>query len=206
MRRFCNRFARWVQKQQHGICQFVLDAMWETTLAPATNAGLGKPINDVSCILDSVLSSLMGLPNPAWVAGTNVVSHMGLVVAVLKGSGCWANPTLLRATQANSNQHAVRIVRHCCSHFSNVYKSIVFQISNPINRLVRTCYVVISVANKNCAISRPATYRWNIPYVSTPKQRVWIVGIDISRMQLVPLFCAISIWDNSSNILTTKCG
>ena len=25
----------------------------------------------------------------------------------------------------------------------------------------------------------------------------------ISRMQLVPLFCAISIWDNSSNVLTS---
>ncbi len=30
-----------------------------------------------SCILRSMLSSLMGLPNPAWVSLGNVVSHMG---------------------------------------------------------------------------------------------------------------------------------
>ena len=37
---------------------------------------IGQVLNDVSCILDSMLSSLMGLPNRAWVAGANVVSHM----------------------------------------------------------------------------------------------------------------------------------
>ena len=37
----------------------------------ATEQGL----NDVSCILGSMLSSLVGLPNPAWLCLGNVVSH-----------------------------------------------------------------------------------------------------------------------------------
>ena len=37
---------------------------------------IGQGLNDVSCILGSVLSSLMGLPYPAWLFLGNVVSHM----------------------------------------------------------------------------------------------------------------------------------
>ncbi len=37
---------------------------------------IGQGLNDASCILSSMLSSLMGLPNPAWVSLGNVVSHM----------------------------------------------------------------------------------------------------------------------------------
>jgi hypothetical protein len=38
---------------------------------------IGQGLNYASCILISMLSSLMGLPNPAWVSLGNVVSHMG---------------------------------------------------------------------------------------------------------------------------------
>ncbi len=38
---------------------------------------IGQGLNAESCILSSMLSSLMGLPNPAWVSRGNVVSHMG---------------------------------------------------------------------------------------------------------------------------------
>jgi hypothetical protein len=37
---------------------------------------IGQGLNDESCILSSMLSSFMGLPNPAWVSLGNVVSHM----------------------------------------------------------------------------------------------------------------------------------
>ena len=37
---------------------------------------IGQGLNDASCILGSMLSSLMGLSNPAWVSLGNVVSHM----------------------------------------------------------------------------------------------------------------------------------
>ena len=38
---------------------------------------IGQGLNDASCMLNRMLSSLMGLPNPAWVSLGNVVSHMG---------------------------------------------------------------------------------------------------------------------------------
>ena len=38
---------------------------------------IGQGLNDVSCILGSMWSSLMGLPYPAWLFLGNVVSHMG---------------------------------------------------------------------------------------------------------------------------------
>ena len=38
---------------------------------------IGQGLNDASGILGSMLSSLMGLSNPAWVSLGNVVSHMG---------------------------------------------------------------------------------------------------------------------------------
>ncbi len=38
---------------------------------------IGQGLNDASCMLNRMLSSLIGLPNPAWVSLGNVVSHMG---------------------------------------------------------------------------------------------------------------------------------
>ena len=38
---------------------------------------IGQGLNEASCMLGSMLSSLMGLPNPAWVSLANVVSHIG---------------------------------------------------------------------------------------------------------------------------------
>ena len=37
---------------------------------------IGQGLNDVSCILGSMSSSLVGLLNPAWVCLGNFVSHM----------------------------------------------------------------------------------------------------------------------------------
>ena len=37
---------------------------------------IGKGLNDASCMLISMLSSLMVLTNPAWVSLGDVVSHM----------------------------------------------------------------------------------------------------------------------------------
>ena len=39
-------------------------------------------LNDASCTLGSVLSSLVGLPNPAWVSLANVVYHMDDVASL----------------------------------------------------------------------------------------------------------------------------
>jgi hypothetical protein len=38
---------------------------------------IGQGLNDASCMLGGMLSSLVGLPNPAWEILANVVSHMG---------------------------------------------------------------------------------------------------------------------------------
>jgi hypothetical protein len=38
---------------------------------------IGNRLNDESCMLIIMLSSLLGLPNPAWVSLGNVVHHMG---------------------------------------------------------------------------------------------------------------------------------
>jgi hypothetical protein len=37
---------------------------------------IGQGLNDAPCVLRSMLSSLMRLPNPAWVSLGNVVSHL----------------------------------------------------------------------------------------------------------------------------------
>ncbi len=37
---------------------------------------IGQGLNDASCILCGMISSFVGLPNPAWVILANVVSHM----------------------------------------------------------------------------------------------------------------------------------
>ncbi len=40
---------------------------------------IGQGLKDVTCILGRMLSSLMGLPNPAWVSLGYVVSHMDII-------------------------------------------------------------------------------------------------------------------------------
>jgi len=40
---------------------------------------IGQGLYDKPCILGSMLSSLIGLPNPAWVSLGNIVSHMGCI-------------------------------------------------------------------------------------------------------------------------------
>ena len=51
-------------------------AMWETTFPRLTHTGLDQDLPTRHCILGSMVSSLTGLSNPAWVSLGNVVSLM----------------------------------------------------------------------------------------------------------------------------------
>jgi len=61
--------------------------MMETTFPRLTHAGLAG-LNDASCMLNRMLSSLMGLPNPAWVSLGNVVSIMDFDGHIIVLSSC----------------------------------------------------------------------------------------------------------------------
>ena len=64
-------------------------AMWETTFPRNSHAGLGKDLTTFHAyILGGMLSSLKGLPNPAWLFLGNVVSHMGRM--------CVCGPVMMR--------------------------------------------------------------------------------------------------------------
>ena len=103
--------------------------MCETTSPRNTHAGLiGQGRNDDSCMLGSMLFSLVDLPNPAWVFLGNVVSHMGTHTHShirRMRSVCNQRSKILQHHRIITGSHThsytlIRRMRFICNHHSKI--------------------------------------------------------------------------------------
>ncbi len=72
----CKFFRKVVGAKSRSFCSPYHTAHVGKSICETYPRMIGQGLNEAACMLGSMLSSLMGLPNQAWVSLANAVSHM----------------------------------------------------------------------------------------------------------------------------------